>query len=117
MYHAQLERSSTDGQLCLNADMPIDTFWFDIEPSYVRSRRKKKNNLDRIEFGMMDNRGYGLKISQRNGVYYCKMAAMPNKLSQEFRVVYVEGSARLVGLVRGEECYMEKLHIRFAPAG
>ena len=67
-----------DGELCLNAEKPIDTFWYDIEPSYVRGRRKKNNNLDRIEFGMMDNRGYGLKISQRDGVYYCKMAAMPS---------------------------------------
>ena len=101
----------------MNAEKPIDTFWYDIEPSYVRGRRTKNNNLDRIEFGMMDNRGYGLTISQRGGEYYCVMAAMPSELSQEFRVEFVEGSARLVGLVRGEECYMEKLHIRFAPAG
>ena len=91
---------------------PIHTFWFDVEPSYVRKRRKKGNVLDRVEFGIMDPRGYGLNISQRNGTYYCSMAAMPAAQRQEFTVVWVDGNPRLVGRVGGSAAYIEKLYIQ-----
>ena len=43
---------------------------------------------------MLDGRGYGLKIEQREGTVFASMAAMPKELAQEFKVVWVEGQPR-----------------------
>ena len=42
----------------------------------------------RLAIGMLDGRGYGLDIKQRDGQTFASMNAMPKELAQEFRVVW-----------------------------
>ena len=37
---------------------------------------------------MLDGRGYGLTITQRDGDTFASMNAMPKELAQEFKVVW-----------------------------
>lgn len=79
----------------------------------AQARRKKGKNLDRIEFGMLDGRGYGLSVVKRDGEYYATMAAMPADQKQEFRMVWLDSGPRLVGMINGTECYMEKMCVLY----
>ena len=40
------------------------------------------------------------------------MVAMPSELKQQFKIAWVNGAPRFVGVVNGVECYMEKLYIK-----
>ena len=40
----------------------IDMFWLDLEPSYMKSARKRGRNHDRDEIGILDTMVYGIDI-------------------------------------------------------
>jgi hypothetical protein len=53
-----------------------------------------------------------LAVEKRDGAYFATMAAMPAELKQEFKLVWVGGNPRLVGIINGVECHMEKMYIK-----
>jgi hypothetical protein len=54
-----LEGIVTNG--CLTG---IDSYWLDLEPSYIKSARKKGRLHDRDEFGYWDNKAYGFAVKK-----------------------------------------------------
>jgi hypothetical protein len=113
-------RAVVTGDYRLATKEPIEQFWFDIEPSYVKKHRKKKTRDDAVKMNFLEKSGFGLTVSIDNSGEQsslgCTMNGMPKHLKQEFRLVWCgPRDPRLVGLVKGRSCYMEKLHFSCRP--
>ena len=54
---------------------------------------------------------HSLDVKASGGSVTCSMTAMPKELKQDFKLVWVGDSPRLVGVVNGVECWMEKLWV------
>jgi len=69
-----LEAAPKDGRLS-----DVDSYWLDLDPSYKKRARAWGRTHDRDEFGMMDRRGYGLRVLSSHAKYLIvSMAQLPN---------------------------------------
>ena len=51
-----------------------------------------------------------LAIEKRGSDLFATMNAMPADLKQDFKVVWVGNNPRLLGVIQGKQCYMEKMY-------
>ena len=110
---------------------PIDYYWYDNAPDFVKKRRKKGILTDRIEMSSFEKTGFGLSIDDKKaaaeGVVIAKMVAMPDSVFAgaskvdgpfglltpgEFRLEHCEdGVDRFLTVIDKQQCFAEKVYI------
>ena len=114
-----------------DTDDPLDYFWYDNAPDFVKKRRKQGVLSDRIEMTGFEKKGFGLSINDNRasteGVVIAKMVAMPDSVfvgapdvdgpfglltPGEFRLENCEdGVARFLTVINNQQCFAEKVYI------
>lgn len=110
---------------------PLDYYWYDNAPDFVKKRRKKGVLSDRIEMSVFEKTGFGLSIDDKRaaaeGVVIAKMVAMPDSVFAgasdvdgpfgslvpgEFRLENCEdGVERFLTVINNQQCFAEKVYI------
>ena len=114
-----------------DTDDPLDYYWYDNAPDFVKKRRKQGVLSDRIEMTGFEKKGFGLSINDNRasteGVVIAKMVAMPDSVfvgapdvdgpfglltPGEFRLENCEdGVARFLTVINNQQCFAEKVYI------
>jgi len=72
-----------DGNGKLDKDKPVEVYWLDIDPEYVKKNRAKGINSDRSELNMVERQfAYGISweaVSGEENAYRLKLVALPDR--------------------------------------
>lgn len=67
----------------IDAKKPVDVYWLDIDPEYVKANRKKGIQTDRSDLNMIENKmAYGISceaVSGKAETYFCRLVALSSK--------------------------------------
>jgi Domain of unknown function (DUF4833) len=97
----------------LKAEKPIDAYWLDQDPEYVKAARASGKQDDRVELGMFESKlAYGLswtEVKDKPGRYKLNMVAVPKQHIE----VYIDENGDVVAetTIDGKACRLERIYV------
>lgn len=99
-----------DGKL--DADTPMDVYWLDIDPEYIKANRKKGKNDDRVDLGMIEKKmAYGLSASETaagSGEFNIKLVALSER---QVIIKLVDGKPKSYLMINGALCEVSIIYV------
>jgi len=111
VYEAKFDESNRN---ILKKSKPIDVYWLDIDPEYVKANRAKGIQTDRCELNYIDTTmAYGLSFEESkktSGEYIIKLVSVPDRPVRLF-VNSTSHAAFGTLTINKKECRLRKIYV------
>jgi len=105
------EALRTEDKKHLNSKSPLDVYWLDIDPEYVKKARAKGKQDDREDLNMFEKQfAYGIKVEATgDGAYKISLVALPARIATLFMTP--DGKAQLNIEISGKQCRLQRIYV------
>ncbi len=98
----------------LDATKPVDVYWLDVDPEYIKANRAKGVMTDRSDLNVFESQfAYGLSTTAaaKAGEFLLKLVALPKQVITVF-IDAATGRVRARTTISGRECDLEKVFVQ-----